>query len=108
MYKLLLFLQNAVMHAMAYPKCAAAPHPAQKLSCQLDKALVNVGALLAEQVSGRVCTEIDPRLAGDKGARLERFRQRPVPLLDARFCAWFPMSFNSADLDSAGCRCVAP
>ncbi len=35
---------------------------------QVDKAMVNVGALLAEQVSGRVSTEIDPRLAHDTGA----------------------------------------
>jgi hypothetical protein len=38
-----------------------------RLACQLDKALTNVGALLSNQVEGRVCTEIDPRLAKDKG-----------------------------------------
>jgi len=30
---------------------------------QLNKALANVGALLAEEVEGRVSTQLDPRLA---------------------------------------------
>lgn len=47
-------------HPVCVPRCC-------RLSCQLDKALANVGALLSTQVEGRVCTEIDPRLANDKG-----------------------------------------
>lgn len=51
---------------MAYDRCYPLSGEA-KLSCQLDKALANVGAILAKEVEGRVCTEVDPRLADDKG-----------------------------------------
>eukprot|EP00877_Chromochloris_zofingiensis_P014943 jgi/Chrzof1/9702/Cz04g12210.t1 len=50
---------------MAYDRCYPLSGEA-KLSCQLDKALANVGAILAKEVEGRVCTEVDPRLADDK------------------------------------------
>ena len=51
-----------------YDKCALETGDA-RLACQLDKALVNVGALFLEKVEGggRVITEIDPRLAYDTG-----------------------------------------
>lgn len=58
---------------MTYDKCLAASHPSQKLACQMDKALCNVGAMLANDVSGKVCTEIDPRLADDKGTHTSHF-----------------------------------
>jgi hypothetical protein len=58
--------QNAIEASLNYDKCLALRGD-DRLSCQLDKALTNVGALLAGQVEGRVCTEIDPRLAHDKG-----------------------------------------
>lgn len=34
---------------------------------QMNKALANVGALFAEEVEGRVSTELDPRLSNDTG-----------------------------------------
>jgi transaldolase len=58
--------QNAIEASLAYDKCLAQKGDA-RLSCQLDKALTNVGALLAARVEGRVCTEIDPRLSNDTG-----------------------------------------
>jgi hypothetical protein len=54
---------------MNYDKCLAQKGDA-RLTCQLDKALTNVGSLLAARVEGRVCTEIDPRLANDAGKQL--------------------------------------
>lgn len=59
-------VQNAVEASLNYDKCLSHKGDA-RLTCQLDKALVNVGSLLASQVEGRVCTEIDPRLANDTG-----------------------------------------
>lgn len=35
---------------------------------QVDKALVNVGSMFLETVTGRVSTEVDPRIAYDTGA----------------------------------------
>lgn len=63
--------QNAIAASLNYDKCLAQKGDA-RLACQLDKALTNVGALLSNQVEGRVCTEIDPRLAKDKDAMLSR------------------------------------
>lgn len=60
-------LQNAIEASLNYDKCLAHKGDA-RLSCQLDKAMTNLGTLLANQVEGRVCTEIDPRLANDAGA----------------------------------------
>ena len=52
-----------------YDKCALEMGDA-RLACQLDKALVNVGAMFLERVEGggRVSTELDPRLAYDTGS----------------------------------------
>jgi transaldolase len=61
-------LQNAIEASLNYDKCLAHKGDA-RLTCQLDKALTNVGSLLASQVEGRVCTEIDPRLAKNAGER---------------------------------------
>jgi len=36
---------------------------------QVAKAMVNVGAILAGKVTGRVSTELDPRLADDAGKK---------------------------------------
>ncbi|WIA08686.1 hypothetical protein OEZ85_008111 [Tetradesmus obliquus] len=65
--------QNAIAASLNYDKCLAQKGDA-RLSCQLDKALTNVGSLLANQVEGRICTEIDPRLAKDKDGMLARAR----------------------------------
>ncbi len=58
--------QNAIAASLNYDACRSLSGE-ERLSCQLDKALVNVGGMLAGTVEGRVCTEIDPRLAKDKG-----------------------------------------
>eukprot|EP00887_Chlorella_sp_A99_P006023 scaffold27.g6023.t1 len=42
--------------------------------CEVDKALVNVGALLLENISGRVSTEVDPRVAFDTDRIVARGR----------------------------------
>lgn len=61
-----LFVQNAIEASLNYDKCLQHKGDA-RFNCQLDKALTNVGSLLAGKVEGRVCTEIDPRLANDAG-----------------------------------------
>jgi len=50
----------AIEHGIQYDKCQT---DSDKLACILDKALANVGAIFAEQVEGRVSTEVDPRAA---------------------------------------------
>ena len=62
--------QTAIERGRVYDKCALAVGEA-RLACQMDKALVNVGALFLERVEGggRVSTEVDPRLAYNTGAR---------------------------------------
>ena len=56
-------LQNAILTAMNYDRCRALP-PAERAQCHLNKALVNVGAMFAQEVEGRVCTQVDVRAAG--------------------------------------------
>jgi len=63
--------QNAISASLNYDKCLQAEGDA-RLNCQLDKAMANVGAILASQVEGRICTEVDPRLAKDKDAVVKR------------------------------------
>lgn len=63
--------ENAVQSALAYDRCSGLRGGA-RLECVLDKALANVGALLAGQVEGRVATELDPRLANDSGALVSK------------------------------------
>ena len=53
-------LQNAILTAMNYDRCRALP-PTERAQCHLNKALVNVGAMFAAEVEGRVCTQIDAR-----------------------------------------------
>lgn len=55
----------AIEHGIQYDKCQT--DASSKLACILDKALANVGAIFAEQVEGRVSTEVDPREAYDTG-----------------------------------------
>lgn len=62
-------LQIAVERAVVYDKCQGLSGGAKE-ACQLDKALVNVASIFAQQVEGRVSTEIDPRTAFDTGAAL--------------------------------------
>lgn len=63
----------AVERAVVYDKCQGLSGAA-KQACQLDKALVNVASIFAQQVEGRVSTEIDPRTAFDTDALVERGR----------------------------------
>ena len=64
----------SVDQARFYDACAALP-PAERTACQVDKALANVGALMLENVSGRVSTEVDPRAANDAAQLLARGRR---------------------------------
>ncbi|GAB2274121.1 hypothetical protein Dimus_008892 [Dionaea muscipula] len=57
--------KSAIDTALADSECVAVADPAVRLSCFFNKALVNVGADLAELVPGRVSTEVDARLAYD-------------------------------------------
>lgn len=62
----------AIERALLYDVCAAVEDPSERAGCELDKALVNIGSLLLQQVAGdgRVSTEVDPRLAYNTGVRL--------------------------------------
>eukprot|EP01023_Acetabularia_acetabulum_P021063 TRINITY_DN2101_c0_g1_i2.p1 TRINITY_DN2101_c0_g1~~TRINITY_DN2101_c0_g1_i2.p1 ORF type:complete len:412 (-),score=67.12 TRINITY_DN2101_c0_g1_i2:112-1266(-) len=51
--------ENAIENARTYEKCSGLETQKQ-LECQYAKALANVGALFAEQVSGRVSVEVNP------------------------------------------------
>ena len=62
----------AIEHGIQYDKCQT--EASSKLACILDKALANVGALFAEQVEGRVSTEVDPREAYDTGMSCMQLR----------------------------------
>lgn len=58
-------MQMAIEHGIQYDKCHL--ETGSNLACMLDKALANVGSIFAEQVEGRVSTEVDPRHAYDTG-----------------------------------------
>lgn len=82
-----LFLQNCILSALAYDRCANLRGSAH-LDCVVDKSMVNVAALLAGQIAqdGRVAINVDPRLANDTGmflsaAPMERHaRTQPSPV----------------------------
>jgi hypothetical protein len=61
---LLLSPQNAIAASLNYSRCLALSGN-DRTACQLDKAMANVGSMLAAEVEGRVCTEVDPRLCND-------------------------------------------
>lgn len=54
--------------ARHYDRAAQASSPAEAASLRVDKALVNVGSMFLENVSGRVSTEVDPRAHDSEGA----------------------------------------
>lgn len=56
---------SAIDSALAYEKCYLEKNSGDRLSCFLNKALVNVGAELVKSVPGRVSTEVDARLSYD-------------------------------------------
>lgn len=58
--------QIAIEQAKYFDRCKALPG-SERTACQIDKALVNLGALFLEKVEGRVSTEVDPRVANDTG-----------------------------------------
>jgi hypothetical protein len=78
-----------------------------RLACQLDKALTNVGALLSNQVEGRVCTEIDPRLAKDQGG-LHHALALPYSALwltsGLKVCDLYLMLAKPSKMTSADCH----
>lgn len=61
--------------ASFYDKASQAPTPEAAAALRVDKALVNVGALFLENVTGRVSTEVDPKCADDAQALTARGRQ---------------------------------
>lgn len=64
--------KQAVERAVSYDQCKLELGGISKNACHLDKALANVGALLAARVEGRVSTEVDPRCANDEEAIVNR------------------------------------
>ncbi|GMH09514.1 hypothetical protein Nepgr_011355 [Nepenthes gracilis] len=64
--------KSAVDTALAHSDCVVIENPDVRLSCFLNKALVNVGAELAKLVPGRVSTEVDARLAHDTHSILRK------------------------------------
>ena len=66
--------QTAIERAHVYAKCTFLSDPAARSACVFDKALVNVGALFAAKVTGRVSTEVDARCARDAAALVARGR----------------------------------
>ncbi|XWS61948.1 hypothetical protein CRYUN_Cryun07bG0168300 [Craigia yunnanensis] len=63
---------NAVDMALADSSCSRPDNPQLRLSCFINKALVNVGGDLAKLVPGRVSTEVDARLAYDTHGIIRR------------------------------------
>ncbi|GAX80172.1 hypothetical protein CEUSTIGMA_g7610.t1 [Chlamydomonas eustigma] len=66
--------ENAILSALNFDKCRAAPD-AERAQCHLNKAMVNVGALLSQEVQGKVCTDIDARLANEEGKMVSLVQQ---------------------------------
>ncbi|PPR80800.1 hypothetical protein GOBAR_AA39911 [Gossypium barbadense] len=64
--------RNAVDMALADSTCSPLDNPELRLSCFVNKALVNVGGDLAKLVPGRVSTEVDARLAYDTHGIIRR------------------------------------
>ncbi|XP_022736795.1 uncharacterized protein LOC111289761 isoform X1 [Durio zibethinus] len=64
--------RNAVDMALADSSCSGLDNPELRLSCFVNKALVNVGGDLAKLVPGRVSTEVDARLAYDTHGIIRR------------------------------------
>ncbi|GIL89815.1 hypothetical protein Vretimale_16497 [Volvox reticuliferus] len=65
--------ENAINAALAAGRTASSPLAGT--SDPLDRAMVNVGAMLADCVTGRVETVIDPRLANDDAALVSKVRE---------------------------------
>lgn len=58
-----MYVQNAIEKGVAR---AGAENPGDKAAA-IVSALTNVAGMLNDKVSGRICIEIDPRLAGSTG-----------------------------------------
>lgn len=63
---------SAIETALAYGECYLKESIESRLSCFIDKALVNVGSELAKLVPGRISTELDARLAYDTDGTLNK------------------------------------
>lgn len=66
---------SAIETALAYNVCYVKESVESRLSCFVDKALVNVGSVLAKLVPGRVSTEVDARLAYDTDGTVKKVHE---------------------------------
>ncbi|XP_020114499.1 uncharacterized protein LOC109728499 [Ananas comosus] len=64
--------KSAIETALADSECYEQDKSSSRMTCFLNKALVNVGADLAKLVPGRVSTEVDARLAYDTQGIIHR------------------------------------
>ncbi|KAL0312825.1 UNVERIFIED_CONTAM: Transaldolase [Sesamum radiatum] len=64
--------RSAVDTALADTECYGLENSEDRMSCFVNKALVNIGGDLAKLVPGRVSTEVDARLAYDTQAIVEK------------------------------------
>ncbi|OAY62935.1 Transaldolase [Ananas comosus] len=64
--------KSAIETALADSECYEQDKSCSRMTCFLNKALVNVGADLAKLVPGRVSTEVDARLAYDTQGIIHR------------------------------------
>ncbi|XP_042438046.1 transaldolase-like isoform X1 [Zingiber officinale] len=67
--------KSAIETALAASECFGLENSSERLSCFLDRALVNVGAELVRSVPGRVSTEVDARLAYDTQGIIHKVNQ---------------------------------
>lgn len=65
--------KNCLAGAAAYDKSKSL-QGIDRTACQIDKAMTNIGSVLADRVEGRVSTEVDPRVAYDTDAIIARTR----------------------------------
>jgi len=76
-------LKNAINGAIAYDACKDLEGKA-RYDCQLERALVNIGSIMAKRVEGRVSTEIDPRLANDTEAIVAQAKNLQASFKEAK------------------------
>lgn len=104
--------QFAVEQARYYDKAAKAATPEEATRLRVDKALVNVGALFLDNVSGRVSTEVDPRDHNNAGERMAWRWARPgLHAWDGHWWgpAWgFPTELAQRSSHPARRRCQSP
>jgi len=105
--------KNCLAGAQAYDKSKELEGSA-RLACQLDKAMTNIGSILAGRVEGRVSTEVDPRIANDTDAIIARVKSlkamydedkvSPSKVLYAIPCTWEGIQ-AAKHLEGLGIQC---